>query len=573
MGCAKRYLLAATLLMLVSSSVLPALSEGPAGIEPPGVILPKGQTATMELDVIQDSVVLSSTLDVMGGPTFDERTVYAGSDTTLGFHGSVPFPSPQPDLSWYLEEQLSDEALDNSTAVDGATIVTTSTQYAYQLFLLDIDPSGLYGLNVTWTGSANGTRDNDTVPGASLYVYGNATAEWVMVDSYEGGPDTQRTLHGESGMMAVHLVNRTLAGPLKIILLVETLVDTNATLVTDAISIGATYISYPKPQLDVGGDGLIEWSFGSNVSMGSLGYLGGFVGDVHEVPITLPMGGGHDNSAEILLPEGLVGISNATVDYLAYPSTGERSNMGNGVQVDPLSTSPELQVTDIPLLSHQKRSSVLLTDVIKRNVTDQKMEIADDTFSLGIGNTPTGQALAQTFVPSSDGPINGVDIFLKDSVSTPGDLKLRLLETNSGAPTGNVLRTKTIDVSNIEPWKWNHFTLDPVWLQEGKIYAFSIHALNATGFISNWIPGYNVSGSYGDGIMFQTSSLDGSSGWTATPAWRIPVRAGSDHGSSPPWAPRDAAGPCTRGSGPGPRVRHERPAENEHAARGPTGHP
>ncbi|MCK4970716.1 MAG: hypothetical protein KAS77_09320, partial [Thermoplasmata archaeon] len=144
MGYAKRYLLAATLLMLVSSSLLPALSEGPAGIDPTGVVLQKGQTATLELDVIQDSVVLSSTLDVVGGPTYDERTVRAGSDTTLGFHGSVPFAYPQPDLSWYLGEQLGAEDLDNGSTVDGATIVTTAAQYAYQLFLLDIDPSGLY---------------------------------------------------------------------------------------------------------------------------------------------------------------------------------------------------------------------------------------------------------------------------------------------------------------------------------------------------------------------------------------------------------------------------------------------
>ena len=518
MGYAKRYLLVATLLMLVSSSLIPALSEGPAGIDPPGVVLPgMGQTATLELDVIQDSVVLSSTLDVLGGPTYDERMVYAGSDTPLGFHGSTAFPHPQSDLSWFLGEQLGDEDLDNGTTVDGATIVTTSAQYAYQLFLLDIDPPGLYDLNMTWTGSANATRDNKTRPGASLFVYSNASAEWLMVDSYNGGPDTQRTLHGEAGMMPAHLVNRTLTGQFKIILLVVTNIDTNATLVTDAITIGATYISYPKPQLDVGGDGLIEWSFGTNVSMGSLGYLDGFVGDVYEVPITLPLGGGHDTSAEILLPEGILGVNRATVDYLAHPSTGERSSQGNGLRVDPQMYSLPMQVTDIPLLSHHRRSSVLLTDVTKLNVTDQSMEVADDIFSLAIGNTPYPHALAQTFIPSHDGPINGIDIYIKSPIESPGDLTLRLLETTGGAPTGNVLRAKTLNASHINALSWNHFTFDPVWLQEGKIYAFSLHALNASGFLSSWIPGYNVSGSYSDGLMYQSESLDGSAGWTPTP--------------------------------------------------------
>ncbi len=518
MGYAKRYLLAATLLMLVTSTMMPAFSEDPAGIDPPGVILPgKGQTATMELDVIQDSVVLSSTLDVMGGPTYDERTVHAGSDTTLGFHGSVPFAYPQPDLSWYLGEQLGAEDLDNGTTVDGATIVTTAAQYAYQLFLLDIDPSGLYELNVTWTGSANATRDNKTLPGATLYAYGNATAEWLFVASYNGGLDTQRTLHGGPGMMPAHLVNRTLTGQLKVILLVVTNIDTNATLVTDAISIGVTYVSYPKPQLDVGGDGLIEWSFGTNVSMGSLGYLDGFVGDVYEVPITFPPGGGHDTSAEILLPVGLVGVTDASVDYLAYPSIGERSNKGNDVRVDPLVGSLPMQVTDIPVLSHQKRSSVLLTDVTKHNVTDQRMEVSDYVLNLGIGNTPTPQSLAQTFSPSHDGPINGIDIYIKSPIETPGDLTLRLLETTGGAPTGNILRAKTLNASHINDLSWNHFPLDPVWLREGEIYAFSLHALSASGFLSSWIPGYNVSGSYSDGLMYQSSSLNGSAAWIPSP--------------------------------------------------------
>ncbi len=517
MGYAKRYLLATTLLMLVSSSVLPALSEGPAGIDPTGVVLQKGQTATLELDVIQDSVVLSSTLDVVGGPTFDERMVHAGSDTTLGFHGSVPFAYPQPDLSWYLGDQLGGEDLDNGTTVDGATIVTTAAQYAYQLFLLDIDPSGLYGLNVTWTGSGNATRDNKTLPGASLYAYGNATAEWLIVDSYDGGLDTQRTLHGDPGMMPAHLVNRTLTGQLKIILLVVTNIDTNATLVTDAISIGLTYVSYPRPQLDVGGDGLIEWSFGTNLSMGSLGYLDGFVGDVYQVPITIPLGGGSDTSAEILLPEGLVGVTEASVDYLAYPSTGERSSNGNDVRVDANFNSDPMQVTDIPVLSHQKRSSVLLTDVTKHNVTDQRMEVADDTFTMGIGNTPGPQALAQTFIPSHSGPINGIDVYIRGSIESPGDLTLVLLETTAGVPTGNALRTKTLSASQINDLSWNHFSLDPVWLRDDKIYAFSLQALDPDGYLSNWIPGYNISGSYSAGLMFQSNSLNGSAGWTSTP--------------------------------------------------------
>lgn len=518
MGYAKRYLLAATLLMLVTSTMMPAFSEDPAGIDPPGVVLPgKGQTATMELDVIQNSVVLSSTLDVMGGPTFDERTVYAGSDTTLGFRGSVPFAQPTPDLSWYLGEQLEADDLDNGTTVDGATIVTSADQYAYQLFLLDIDPSGLYELNVTWTGSANATRENTTIPGANLYAYGNASAEWSMVDSYIGGPDTQRTLHGDLGGMAAHLVNRTLTGQLKIILLVLTNIDTNATLVTDAISMGATYMSFPKPQLDVGGDGLIEWSFGTNVSTGYLGYQNGFVGDTYEVPISLPSGGGHDTSTEILLPEGLENVTEATVDYLAFPSTGERSGNGNGIRVDPDGFSPSMQVTGIPLLSHQKRSSVLLTDVTKHNVTDQMMEVYDDTMSLGIGNTPSEQSLAQTFTPSHGGPINGIDVYIRATTGTPGNLTLRLLETSAGTPTGNVLRAKTLVPADIDTSSWNHFTFDPVLLQDGKIYAFSLNALDASGFLSSWIPGYNISGSYSGGLLYQSSSLNGSQGWSPSP--------------------------------------------------------
>jgi len=54
-------------------------------------------------------------------------------------------------------------------------------------------------------------------------------------------------------------------------------------------------------------------------------------------------------------------------------------------------------------------------------------------------------------------------------------------------------------------------------LIDGRTYAFSVHALEATGFLSAWIPGYNVSGSYSPGLMYQSSSLDGLDSWSSSP--------------------------------------------------------
>ena len=59
------------LFTFLASSALPVVSEGTPGIDPSSVVLPgRGETVSMNLSVVQDSVVFGATLDVEGGPSF-----------------------------------------------------------------------------------------------------------------------------------------------------------------------------------------------------------------------------------------------------------------------------------------------------------------------------------------------------------------------------------------------------------------------------------------------------------------------------------------------------------------------
>ncbi len=518
MGCSKRYLLAATLFMLVSSTLMPAMSEGPEGIDPPGVVLPgKGEPVTMELDVVQDSVVLSSTLDVAGGPTYSERVIEVDTETTLGFMGEVEFESPHEDLSWYLGTAMDGPTLDNASSVDGQTVTSTSTQYGYQLYLLDIDPKGMAGLAVTWTGQANATISAVNHTGASLYIFHNASVNWELLDRYRDEEDTVHVLSGGPVYMPWHYVNRTLSGHLKVILIVVTEWDVDATLSTDAINLTVTYAEYPLPQLDVGADGHVEWGFGVNASTGALGFLDAFNGNQDQVPVTFPMGGGAVTPGEILVPKG-VNVTEAYVDYMAYPSMGERSNMGKDVHLEEFGDSVDLQVSDIPTNSHQRISSVLLTDVVKYNVTDQSMEVHDGTFTLSAGHAPNPLSLGQTFAPAHDGPLYGIDVYVDSTFGSPGNLTLHLWNADQGRLMGAPLRTVTIPYRMVVAGHWIHFPFNPVSVLEGSEYAYTLHAYQAPpGEIHTWILGYNLTGAYPNGTCIQNPTLDGLLIWTPLP--------------------------------------------------------
>ena len=515
MGYARRCLLAVVLFTFLASSALPVVSEGTTGIDPSSVVLPgKGETVSVNLSVVQDSVVFGATLDVEGGPSFSVLPTHVDSVNTIGFSGSVPFPDPDPDLSWYMAAVLPGNDLDNASAYDGATIVTTAVEHAYQLFFVSADPGELHEIQVGWRGRANGTLGNTTDWGASLYIYENTSMAWELLDSYDEDLATDRALIGKPVNRPWHYINRTLTGEDKVIVMVQSLAGTGSTLMTDLVEVTPTYATYPVPRMDLGGDGRIEWGLGISAATGELGRMTAFSDNSSSAFLKLPIGGGYNDSAAFLVPPG-VNIQGAYVDYVPFPTEGERQEEGYSAHASAGGVTNDLTVTGIPLLSHQQSSQVILTNAIKHNVTEQRNEDMDEAFALVVGRyLNTNYSVAQSFKPAFNGPLTGIDVFLHSIAADPGNLTLELREVDANAPTGTLLATSTVRQVDLPDESWVHFTFPPVQVIAGKSYAIRLHAYEIDPLIFNGFTiGYDENQNYTRGTSYMSSSLDGSAGW------------------------------------------------------------
>ncbi len=519
MGYAKRYALAVTLLMLLASAAAPALPQGPAGVDPPGVVLPGGgQNATIELEVVKDSVALSASLDLEGRPVATETVTPVSNDTTIGFMGSVDFVEPTPDLTHYYDDTLTADSLDALSTVDGHGVLTESTGFSYQLFVIDVTPEGLYNMSIAWTGRGNATVAATTYHGVTVHVYNNATAGWEALASYSDDVEADHTLVGGPLSAPWRYVNRTYTGDHKVIVLVISHRGTDSALFTDSFNVTTITLSYPRPRLDLGADGTVDWGFGTDPSTGHLGHVGHFDDGADEVPITFPPGGGYDDSAAVLIPKGAQ-VDAAYLDYVAFASKGERLGGGDDVTAGPSASSPDLVVSGIPLLSHQNSSSVLLTDVTKLNVSEQSQEslrTQPEYFYVGRGAFYP-QSIAQTFTPQHDGPVTGVSIFISSVTGAPGNLTVELREAQAGQPTGSKLASKVMTRSDLTIDAWNFFPMTGVELRTGVKYAFVVMATDEPASPDNMYNlAYNGTMSYTRGEAFATTTFDGAGPWTSS---------------------------------------------------------
>ncbi len=517
MGYAKRYLLAMTLFMLVAASALPAAPQGPDGVDPPEVDLPGGSgSATVHLEVTKNSVVLSADMSIEARPNETTTVVAAGQSTTLGFQGGVDSIEPGTELSWFLDTPLTSDDLDNVSTADGEVLLTVSAEFAYQLFLVDVTPKGLYSLNVSWLGMANATVATQTYEGATLSILNNATGTWEPIASYSDALAEDHVLEGGPILTPWHYVNRTATEEDKVILLVISHRGYDSLLVTDTINVTATYRTYPQPRMDVGGEGTVEWGFGTNESTGYLGHVAAFDDDTTEGRITFPVGGSSNDDVAFLLPDG-VQVDKAYVDYVAFSTKGQRVGGGADASAPSGGSSADLVISGIPLLSHQWTSSVQLSSVLKLNVTEQRQDDHSSQPYLEVGSgTVVRFSLAQTFTPAYSGPLTGVDIYVTEKYGAPGHIALEVREMMSGTPTGVLLGFSARQESDIALNAWNHFPLSGIDLSSGVEYAFRLHAVEAASPGKEYRIGYNASNMYPGGQCFASTTLDGNGVWTPT---------------------------------------------------------
>ena len=523
MGYAKRYLLACALVAILLASGLPSAVPQDAGIVPSGAVLPgAGGNATFELPVINRSYVLEASMTVSGGGAETKVVRRATAATALAFSGGVDFTEARPDLSWYMGDVVPPGSVDMAAAIDSQYLTTASALFAYQMFLIDVDPRDLQALSVGWTGHASSTTGTTTLYGASLYVYSNLSREWSLVATYDIDAPDDRGLGSGEKLAPWRYVNRTLPGDTRVIVLVVSHTGFSSTISTDAVNVTETHASYGRPRVDVGADGTVEWGFGTIPATGGLGYVDVFDDGSQEADIAFPTGGGYNSSTSILVPRGAT-VDRAFLDYVAFPTRGERVASGDGVIAPSGGRAPDLSIGGLPYNAHQTNSSVLLTDATKLNVTEQRQDRREGLMSLDLGAGVTSHSSwAQTFTPDRTGRLRGVAVYVVDKFGSPGNVTCKVVTTLSpgGAPTNVAIGQETTIIGDdVVLGAWNYFPIDGAWLDAGTRYALVVMAKNAANGMSidHYMLGFNATDIYPDGQAFLSESVNATTPWQSRP--------------------------------------------------------
>jgi len=539
MGYAKRCLPAMALVaVLIASGLPPALPQG-SGVVPPGAVLQgAGRNSTFELPVINHSYVLDARMSVSGGGAETRVLRRATSTTALAFSGGVDFIEPRSDLSWYMDNVVPPASVDMAAAIDSQYLTTASALFAHQLFLVDVDPEGLHALSVGWTGHASSTTGPTTLYGASLYVYSNLSREWSLVATYDIDSPEDRAL-GSGAMLAPwRYVNRTLAGDTRVIVLVLSHTGFSSAISTDALNVTETHASYGRPRVDVGADGTVEWGFGTTPATGGLGHVDVFDDGTREADIVFPTGGGHGSNLSLLVPRGAT-VDHAFLDYVAFPTRGERGASGAGVTAPSGGTGPDLAIGGLPTNAHHTNSSVLLTDPTKLNVTEQRQDRREATLAVPLGKSPMGpSSVAQTFTPNHSGRLRGVAIYVQQRYDQPGDITLQITTTSrtDSSPKGGVLlgQEATLPGSAVVVGGWNFIPVSGVWLRTGTRYAMVIMAKDTEGggIVNEYELGFNATDIYAWGQAYFSLSLNASQPWQPR-LYDLSFRTFMDHAIDP----------------------------------------
>ncbi len=145
---------------------------------------------------------------------------------------------------------------------------------------------------------------------------------------------------------------------------------------------------------------------------------------------------------------------------------------------------------------------------------------ADQSFttqnsSVNLGDTSAHADIAQSFVPSTSGPLNTVSLYLK-KVGSPGDITLKIVSNNSGSPSKTVLASGSISASTVTgSYAFADGTLSSApTLTAGTTYwIIAIASVNASNY---FVWGSDSGNGYANGTGKSSSNWNASSPtWTA----------------------------------------------------------
>ncbi|HKZ60402.1 MAG TPA: hypothetical protein VJ547_11255 [Candidatus Thermoplasmatota archaeon] len=458
---------------------------------------------------------------VMEGGTVETPTLYHLNATTWGageanaWSGSLPYGTPDQPPATYEATPFNATRVANVSAKDGALEKSpTATNFSYELYEVRVLALDLVELRILWSGYSLPPAMPMNWNG-KLFLYNTTDLAWDDVAAYPFPLTGVQDVRFNATSPANYIDPTT--GRASIMIASE---STATEMFTDFIEVTAVSGVYPRPAVDVGGEGGIDWRWDAP-GWGAVGRQTEFE-DGQEVKVEdFPAGGG-SLTERVLLPEGAV-VTDASLIARGQPAYGS-ANSSAGPRVVNGSGAAPIVINALPMNANGGNSRVTLRNLISMDALTQQ-DTAPLAGQFWVGSDPNGyKKAAMTLNVSTTGEVSRIRIFVYEISGNPGPIRLSLEGINAtGIPDGVPIAQTQVPQTAVANLTWVDFTFTGLTLQQGTSISIVLSAPNAPpDTVSNFIKvGSSANDSFVGGEALSYINLTG-----VGEAWSRP--SGSD---------------------------------------------
>jgi len=414
-----------------------------------------GGTVYTNVSLERQAHVREAALHLEGEPVLT-RAVHRLNMTTVGagqanaWWGATADALPAGPVESFLVVPFNTTQI-NGAAVYGtglATAPATASNYTFQVFVFQVSAANPVAVNVTWAGHAYGGAGPNY--SGEVFLFNFTDQSWFAAGSYPAGSTGVQNVSLGTGSAA----NFVKAGTGSVVVLVVS-GTSDASVNTEAIEVTVVAGMYPRPAVDVGGDGSYEWRFDAP----GWGQMGRQTVDVDGLGLSehVFQPGGSNSSAQFLVPTDAA-VESASVQLIALPASGSTNASGVDRTVG-ANGSTAIGVSGLANNSVGRTGYVTLRNVTTLNATTVS-NLGVQGGDINSGSDPNGyRRAAQTFNITSRGTLSSISFFMYQFQGNPGPLVLTLESLNlTGMPSGIIRDTQTIPQSQLGPNQWITFS-------------------------------------------------------------------------------------------------------------------
>lgn len=492
---------------LPASAATPPAESEPAS--PPMLTFPAGGGSDSTAISLERNTHIRDARLVMQGGTVETPTTYRLNATTWGaaqataWSGELRYGTPDQSPAAYEAAPFNATRVANVSSRDGSLEKSpTATNFTYEMYAFRVLALDLVELRILWTGYALPPAMPLNWNG-KVFLYNTTDLAWDEVAAYPFPLTGVQDVQFNATTPANYI--ETATGRVSVMIVSE---STMTDVYTDFVEVTGVSGVYPRPAVDVGGEGGIDWRWDAP-GWGALGRQTEFEDGLEVRAITLPPGGA-SNTSTILVPEGAT-LRSARMIVRSYPDRGSSNHSGGNVLVT-AAGSGSLNATGLPTNAIGDFGTVRLLNLTSVNVSTDS-NVVPRTGALRLGSDPNGWGAAgQSFNVSQQGPLDSVSVLVYQVVGNPGPVEASLYTLNAtGIPTGVPLATAQVAQAALANSSWISFAFNGTLLSAGANLAIVFRApLAPPGTSSNYVTlGASVNDSFSDGISLSYVNVTG----------------------------------------------------------------